>query len=387
MIDPAFHLFSNGPRPVAPFSHAVETDGWVILTGQMPTDPDAPDAPLPQGVVAQTERVMKNLALILGELGLDLSHIVQCRCYLTAFERDYDAFNESYASHFPADRRPARTTVGVTALAVGALVEIDCIARRPASVDATAQDSAQAVLASPVPALDLTVFGLSDLTNIILQRSEILFDVESYGRIIKAWENGNARPMNRIVTQKGLELATRAVAQNEREFQDIRPVLEEIAPGSVADIGCGYAFFDLFVHRAFGSDLLLVDIEQNDHRHFGFKSEGAAYANLSVARDFLAANGVAPEKIQTWNPGREEPQERVPVDLAISLLSCGFHYPVDMYMPFFKHGVKKDGAVILDLRPRHFEKESAVLGTLGSVEVIESRDDRRRVLLRKGAQG
>jgi len=128
---PDFHLFSSGPRPVAPFSHAVETDGWVILTGQMPTDPDAPDAPLPDGIVEQTERVMANLALILVELGLGLDHIVQCRCFLTQFERDYEAFNNSYKSHFPANRLPARTTVGVTALAVGALVEIDCIARRP----------------------------------------------------------------------------------------------------------------------------------------------------------------------------------------------------------------------------------------------------------------
>ncbi|WP_417242991.1 RidA family protein [Celeribacter sp.] len=128
---PKFHLFGNGPRPVAPFSHAVEDDGWVILTGQMPTDPNAPDAPLPDGIAAQTARVMDNLALILGELGLDLSHVVQCRCFLTEFERDYAVFNATYKSYFPADRLPARTTVGVTALAVGALVEIDCIARRP----------------------------------------------------------------------------------------------------------------------------------------------------------------------------------------------------------------------------------------------------------------
>ena len=128
---PDFHLFSNGPRPVAPFSHAVESDGWVILTGQMPTDPNAPDDPLPEGIEAQTRRVMDNLELILKEMGLDLSHVLQCRCFLTEFERDYAAFNEIYQSYFPEDRRPARTTVGVTALAVGALVEVDCIARRP----------------------------------------------------------------------------------------------------------------------------------------------------------------------------------------------------------------------------------------------------------------
>jgi len=124
-------MIAGGPRPVAPFSHAVESDGWVILTGQMPTDPAAPDAALPEGIAAQTRRVMENLKLILGGLGLDLSHVLQCRCFLTEFTRDYAAFNEVYQSYFPPERRPARTTVGVTALAVGALVEIDCVARRP----------------------------------------------------------------------------------------------------------------------------------------------------------------------------------------------------------------------------------------------------------------
>lgn len=128
---PDFHMIAGGPRPVAPFSHAVEADGWVFLTGQMPTDPDAPDAPLPDGIAAQTRRVMKNLTIVLSGLGLDLSHVLQCRCFLTEFERDYEAFNAAYEVWFPKDRRPARTTVGVTALAVGALVEIDCIARRP----------------------------------------------------------------------------------------------------------------------------------------------------------------------------------------------------------------------------------------------------------------
>ncbi|MEL6424027.1 MAG: RidA family protein [Pseudomonadota bacterium] len=127
----SFHLLPNAAVPIAPFSHAVEADGWVMLTGQMPTDPDAPDAPLPEGIAAQTVRVMENLRLVLEGIGLGLEHVLQCRCYLTEFERDYAAFNETYASFFPEDRRPARTTIGVTALAVGALVEIDMVARRP----------------------------------------------------------------------------------------------------------------------------------------------------------------------------------------------------------------------------------------------------------------
>ncbi|WP_232830572.1 RidA family protein [Oceanicella sp. SM1341] len=126
-----FHLLPQGPRPVAPFSHAVEAAGWVVLTGQMPTDPEAPDAPLPEGIAAQTERVMRNLEIVLKGVGLGLEHVVQCRCYLTRFDRDYAEFNETYETFFAPGRLPARTTVGVSGLAVGALVEIDCLARRP----------------------------------------------------------------------------------------------------------------------------------------------------------------------------------------------------------------------------------------------------------------
>ncbi len=124
-------MIPGAPRPVAPFSHAVEADGWVFLTGQMPTAPEEDGAPLPDGIEAQTRRVMENLRIVLKGLGLGLEHVVQARVYLTDFERDYAAMNEVYQTFFAEDRLPARTCVGVTALAVGALVEIDMMARRP----------------------------------------------------------------------------------------------------------------------------------------------------------------------------------------------------------------------------------------------------------------
>ena len=125
------HLIAGGPRPVAPFSHAVEADGWVFLTGQMPTDPKAPDAPLPHGIEAQTIRVMDNLKVVLAGIGLGLEHVTMARIYLTQFERDYADLNRLWPSFFEAGKLPARTTIGVTALAVGALVEIDLVAKRP----------------------------------------------------------------------------------------------------------------------------------------------------------------------------------------------------------------------------------------------------------------
>jgi len=126
-----FLMIPGAPTPVAPFSHAVEVDGWVFLTGQMPTYPKDDGAPLPAGVEAQTRRVMDNLILVLNGTGVGLEHVVAARVFLTHFERDYGPVNEVYRSYFLADRLPARTCVGVTGLARNALVEIDCIARRP----------------------------------------------------------------------------------------------------------------------------------------------------------------------------------------------------------------------------------------------------------------
>lgn len=128
---PRFMMIPGAPTPVGPFSHAVEADGWVFLTGQMPTDPADDGAALPAGIEAQTRRVMDNLIAVLAGADLGLGNVVSVRAYLTHFERDYAPMNRVYRSYFPDDRLPARTCIGVTGLARGALVEIDLVARRP----------------------------------------------------------------------------------------------------------------------------------------------------------------------------------------------------------------------------------------------------------------
>ena len=126
-----FLTIPGAPTPIGPFSHLVEVDGWAFVTGQMPTDPNDDDAPLPTGIEAQTRRVMDNLLLVLEGAGLWLEYVVAVRAFLTSFERDYAPMNEVYRSYFSEGRLPARTCVGVTALARNALVEIDFIVRRP----------------------------------------------------------------------------------------------------------------------------------------------------------------------------------------------------------------------------------------------------------------
>ncbi len=125
-----FLMVAGAPTPVAPFSHATACEGWLFVTGQMPTDPADDSAPLPDGIEAQTRRVLDNLKRVLAGGGSSLEQVVVARVYLTHFERDYAAMNRVYESYFAPGHLPARTCIGVTGLARGALVEIDLLARR-----------------------------------------------------------------------------------------------------------------------------------------------------------------------------------------------------------------------------------------------------------------
>jgi reactive intermediate/imine deaminase len=110
------------PPGVAPFSHATRWGNLLFVTGQMPTDP-ATGRLVEGGLLAQAEQVRRNLAAVLAPFGATLDDSLMVRVYLTDFT-DYAAFNDAYRGWFTAPL-PSRTCVGVTGLAVGALVEID----------------------------------------------------------------------------------------------------------------------------------------------------------------------------------------------------------------------------------------------------------------------
>jgi reactive intermediate/imine deaminase len=130
MTKPTFHILDGLPKSVSPSSHASEADGFIFLTGQFGRDLDDPAKPLPDGIRAQTEQTLQNMRRVLESLGLTMGQVMSVRVFLTHFKRDYDAMNEVYAGFFPEGARPTRTCVGVTDLVRGALVEIDCIAKR-----------------------------------------------------------------------------------------------------------------------------------------------------------------------------------------------------------------------------------------------------------------
>jgi enamine deaminase RidA (YjgF/YER057c/UK114 family) len=109
------------PPAVAPFAHATSAGHTQYVTRQIPTGVDG--VVVGHDVAPHTHQVLRNLVRVTELCGGGLDDVVSVRAYLTDWD-DYGAFNAAYARWFP-DRLPSRTCVGVTGLAVGALVEID----------------------------------------------------------------------------------------------------------------------------------------------------------------------------------------------------------------------------------------------------------------------
>lgn len=235
-----------------------------------------------------------------------------------------------------------------------------------------------------IAGLDISCLERGDLINLVLQRSEVMFDRPRSGQVIRAWAGGDTAPLEAEIDRLGAVVARRAAGAIHAEYRAIGPLLRELAPKRVADIGCGYGFFDLFLARDLKLDVVLIDLESNEHRHFGFSSEGAAYSSLARAKQLLRANGVLARQITTLNPRDKAPESIKPVELVVSFLSCGIHYPVDLYLPFLDKVLAPGGAAIFDLREATAATQAATLARFGTVSELDSPQSKaRRVMLRK----
>jgi 2-iminobutanoate/2-iminopropanoate deaminase len=118
-------LSAAAPQPVSAYSQAIQSGSLLFLAGQIPLDPAT--GKLVSGTIAdQTERVIDNLRAVLSAAGATLDNVLKTTVYLTDMS-DFAAFNQVYARHFTKDP-PARTTVAVAALPLGARVEVEAIA-------------------------------------------------------------------------------------------------------------------------------------------------------------------------------------------------------------------------------------------------------------------
>jgi len=114
----------NAPKAIGPYSQAIEANGMLFISGQIPVIPET--GQIPEGIEAQTEQVMKNIGAILKEAGYGFENVVKSTCLLSDMA-NFKAMNEIYGKYY-ATNPPARAAFAVKTLPLNVLVEIETIA-------------------------------------------------------------------------------------------------------------------------------------------------------------------------------------------------------------------------------------------------------------------
>ena len=118
---------TNGaPAAIGPYSQAIEVNGFVYLSGQLPIDPQT--GKMPEGIKAQTQQALENVKAILAEAGLTMKNVVKTTVMLADIA-DFGGMNEVYATFFD-EPFPARSAFAVRDVPKGALLELECIAAK-----------------------------------------------------------------------------------------------------------------------------------------------------------------------------------------------------------------------------------------------------------------
>lgn len=114
----------KAPKAIGPYSQAVEINGTLYISGQVPINPET--GQMPEGIKDQTEQVMKNIGAILEAAGYTFNDVVKSTCLLSDMD-NFQAMNEVYGGYYK-DNPPARAAYGVVKLPLGAMIEIETIA-------------------------------------------------------------------------------------------------------------------------------------------------------------------------------------------------------------------------------------------------------------------
>jgi len=116
----------NAPKAIGPYSQAIEANGMLFISGQIPINPST--GTMPDGIIAQTEQVMQNIKSILEEAGYSFDNVIKSTCLLSDMA-DFKSMNEVYGKYYSVNP-PARAAFAVKGLPLGALVEIETIAAK-----------------------------------------------------------------------------------------------------------------------------------------------------------------------------------------------------------------------------------------------------------------
>jgi 2-iminobutanoate/2-iminopropanoate deaminase len=117
----------NAPKAIGPYSQAIEMNGLLFISGQIPVDPKTGKI-VEGGILQQTEQVMQNIGAILTEAGYTFDDVIKSTCLLNDMD-NFSAMNEIYGKYYPHDP-PARAAYGVVQLPLGVMIEIETIAAK-----------------------------------------------------------------------------------------------------------------------------------------------------------------------------------------------------------------------------------------------------------------
>jgi 16S rRNA G1207 methylase RsmC len=166
----------------------------------------------------------------------------------------------------------------------------------------------------------------------------------------------------------------------EAEYLDIKSYLP-LKTKNILDIGCGIGGIDIFLSKHYNSPettFYCLDKTQSDNIYYGFKEKAAFYNSLDVAREFLSLNGIKNICTLSANDNNTiETNEKF--DLILSLISWGFHYPVETYLFQAYTHLQVDGHMIIDIR-KNTNGLDKIKTVFSNIKVISETDKKIRIL-------
>jgi hypothetical protein len=193
-------------------------------------------------------------------------------------------------------------------------------------------------------------FSDDDLANFILQRTDPFIALGGREPLNQWFNTGKKEQLVKFLDHQLIQkFLSNAISDIQKEFEWFAKTVDLSNVKKATSIGPGLSIFELFLSRQTQCHLYLIDIEYTEEHIHGFSPQGSGYSSNKTARRFLESNGISADRIQFCNP-KAEKLNASPVDLIISNLSMGFHYPVDAYVSYIRSALKQKGLFVFDKR-------------------------------------
>jgi len=204
-------------------------------------------------------------------------------------------------------------------------------------------------------------------------------------RRIKRGRGVYERHVMRHVERRRRDAVAQAYWEGMRDdYASLKPHLPERAT-SILDIGCGLGGIDLMLYRHYedaSPAMALLDRDGvSDRVYYGYEPDAAHYASLALARRFLIDNGVPAEAVTTFDSDTDGYPADRRFDLIVSVVSWGFHYPLETYLADVDRTLSDGGRLIIDVREGTNAEQK--LAAIGEVETVEVSRWRQRLCVRR----